>query len=82
MTEAIGLVASVLLSVSVIPQVVKSWRTKKVEDISIVMIMLFLVGFTLWVVYGLLVRELPIVLLNGVSLAAMGVTLALKRKYG
>jgi len=81
MADAIGLVASVLLSVSVIPQVLKSWRTKKVEDISLAMIGMFLVGFALWIGYGLLTRELPIVLLNAVSLVSMALTLALKLKY-
>lgn len=81
MADAIGLVASILLSVSVIPQVIKSWRTRKVEDISLVMIVMFIVGFTLWIAYGLLTRELPIVLLNAVSLASMAVTLVLKLKY-
>ena len=81
MADAVGLVASALLSVSVIPQVVKSWRTKKVEDISLAMIVLFLLGFALWVGYGLLTGELPIVLLNTVSLVSMALTLSLKLKY-
>jgi MtN3 and saliva related transmembrane protein len=81
MADYVGLVASVLLSISVVPQVVKSWRTKQVEDISLMMILLFLLGFAMWVAYGLLVKETPIVLLNAVSLVSMAATLALKLRY-
>lgn len=81
MADAIGWVASLLLSVSVVPQLIKSWRTKQVEDISLAMIVLFLVGFALWIVYGLLTGELPIVLLNLVSFVSMALTLILKLKY-
>lgn len=81
MADAIGWVASLLLSVSVVPQLIKSWRTKQVEDVSLAMIVLFLVGFALWIAYGLLTGELPIVLLNMVSFVSMALTLILKLKY-
>jgi MtN3 and saliva related transmembrane protein len=82
MVEAIGLTASVLLSVSAIPQIVKSLRTKRAEDLSLAMIVLFLVGFALWIVYGWLIRSVPVIITNTVSLGSMLVALYLKRRYG
>jgi MtN3 and saliva related transmembrane protein len=80
--EAIGLTASVLLSVSSVPQIVKSLRTRSTGDLSLAMIVLFLVGFVLWIVYGSLIRSLPVIMTNVVSLASMLVALYMKRRYG
>lgn len=82
MVEAIGLTASVLLSVSAVPQIVRSLRTKQTGDLSLTMILLFLIGFCLWIVYGWLIRSLPVIITNTVSLGSMLVALYVKRRYG
>ena len=76
--EVVGLVASVFLSVAGLPQVIKSYRTKKVEDISIVMILLLLFAFGLWIIYGIAISEIPILIVNGISFMFMAVALLLK----
>lgn len=79
--EVVGLIASAFLSFSGLPQVIKSYRTKKVEDISVIMIILFLLGFCLWIVYGVAISELPIIIVNGISIVFMTLALVLKIKY-
>jgi len=79
--EIVGLIASVFLSIAGLPQVLKSWRTKKVDDISIVMILLLLFAFSLWIIYGIAISELPIIIVNGISFMFMAVALLLKIKY-
>lgn len=81
MTETIGLIASIFLSISGLPQVIKSWKTKKVEDISFIMILLFVFAFILWIIYGVFIKSFPIVLTNSVSLLFMGIALFLKIKF-
>jgi MtN3 and saliva related transmembrane protein len=49
----IGLLAGTLTTVAFIPQVIKIWRTKKADDISISMFLIFTVGVGLWMIYGI-----------------------------
>lgn len=67
MENIIGTIAGVLPSVSMIPQVVKVLKEKDVENISWGMIVVLLTGVSLWVVYGILKDEWPIILSNGFS---------------
>ncbi|MDV7697645.1 SemiSWEET transporter [Chryseobacterium soli] len=60
----LGIVAGVLTSVSMIPQLVKVIREKNVKDISWIMILVLISGLSLWVWYGFLKNELPIILSN------------------
>lgn len=67
MENIIGTIAGVLTSVSMIPQLVKVLKEKDVENISWGMIVVLLTGVSLWVVYGILKDEWPIILSNGFS---------------
>lgn len=60
----LGIVAGVLTSVAMIPQLIKVIREKNVEDLSLVMILVLITGLSLWVWYGLIRDELPIILSN------------------
>ncbi|WP_426477306.1 SemiSWEET transporter [Chryseobacterium sp. CBSDS_008] len=60
----LGIVAGVLTSVSMIPQLIKVIREKNVEDISLLMLLVLISGLSLWVWYGLKKDELPIILSN------------------
>lgn len=60
----LGIIAGVLTSVSMIPQLVKVIREKNVEDISLLMLLVLISGLSLWVWYGFMKDELPIILSN------------------
>jgi len=60
----LGIVAGVLTSVSMIPQPIKVIKEKNVEDISLVMLLILISGLSLWVWYGVMKNELPIILSN------------------
>ncbi len=60
----LGIVAGVLTSVAMIPQLIKVIRKKNVEDLSWVMIMVLITGLSLWVWYGIIRNELPIIVSN------------------
>jgi len=77
----IGIMAATLTTVSFIPQVVKAARTKKTADLSLMMFVLFSAGVFLWMVYGIILGEIPIILANALGLT-MGLYLVyLKLKY-
>jgi MtN3 and saliva related transmembrane protein len=81
MTQIIGLVAGTCTSLAAAPQLIKAWKTKEVKDISLKMFLLFVVGISLWLLYGVLKSDLPIIITNSISLAFNGAMLTLKLKY-
>ena len=64
----IGLIAATLTTGSFVPQVLKTWRSKSSADLSLGMYGIFAVGVALWMVYGLLIDDLPVILSNLVTL--------------
>lgn len=67
MEMVIGIIAGILTSVSMVPQLVKVIRERDVENLSPLMIGVLLSGVSLWVVYGLMLKEWPIILSNAFS---------------
>lgn len=67
MEVIIGTCAGVLTAISMLPQLVKVIREQDVETLSPVMIMVLLSGVSLWVVYGIMIREWPIIVFNAFS---------------
>jgi MtN3 and saliva related transmembrane protein len=81
LTDAIGLLAGLLTTASLLPQVMKIWKSKSAKDISLRMFLAFSVGVALWLAYGILQKEMPMILWNAVSLLLAGAILAMKLKF-
>lgn len=67
METVIGIVAGILTSISMVPQLIKVLKERDVENLSPVMVAVLLAGVSAWVVYGLLKEEWPIILSNAFS---------------
>lgn len=80
-TVVLGLAAGALTTASFVPQLVKVWRTKSAEDISMGMFATFCVGVALWLIYGIAVRDVAIVAANGVTLVLALAIVVLKIRY-
>ena len=78
----VGLVAGLLTTFAFVPQVLKIWRSKSAKDISLRTYLALTIGVVLWLVYGILKQELPIVLWNAVTLVLAGAILAMKLRFG
>lgn len=63
--DVVGFTAGFLTSVNMIPQIVKSIKTKEVEDISLWMFLIYDVGLLLWTIYGFMISSLPIIFMDG-----------------
>jgi MtN3 and saliva related transmembrane protein len=64
----IGLIAGAITSAAVIPQVVRTYRTRHARDISIWQPVLLDIGMFLWLVYGILLKDTPLILANAFSI--------------
>ena len=80
-TTVLGLSAGCLTTLAFVPQVLKTWRSKSGNDISLGMFLLFSAGVLLWLVYGILIDALPVILANAVTLLLSLAILALKLRY-
>ena len=78
----IGLAAGTLTTISFLPQVIKTWKSKSTKDISIGMYAALSVGLLLWIFYGLSIDSMPVIITNTVSLILTALVLLLKIKYG
>ena len=78
----LGLVAGALTTISFLPQVIKTYKTRSTKDISLEMYVLFTTGLCFWIVYGLYINSLPIILANAVVFVLAFIILALKLKHG
>jgi MtN3 and saliva related transmembrane protein len=76
--DLLGAVAGTLTTISFVPQVVKTLRTRQTRDISLAMWAAFVTGVALWTVYGLLLGAWPIVAANIPTLGLAGTILVLK----
>jgi MtN3 and saliva related transmembrane protein len=77
----LGLVAGTFTTVAFIPQVVKTWKSKRTKDISLGMFALFNAGVFLWLLYGIEIGAVPIVIANTVTLGFALTILIFKLKY-
>lgn len=76
-----GIAAGIFTSTSMLPQLVKLIKEKKAEAISPVMLIVLLVGLTLWTIYGVLRNDWPIIITNAFAWMVNGVLLVLRQKY-
>ena len=79
--DTIGTIAAVLTTLSFIPQVWQTWRSRDVSGISLRMYILFTVGVALWFTYGILVDAWPIIVANFMTLSMALAMLAMKLRF-
>ena len=77
----VGLAAGLITTFAFVPQVLKIWRTKSVKDISLRTYVAFSIGVALWLVYGILKQEPPIILWNAVTLVLSIAIVAMKLRF-
>lgn len=77
----IGIIAGTLCTISFLPQVIRIARTRHTKDLSLVTFSIFSLGVFLWLVYGLILKELPIILANAATLTLALIIVAMKLKF-
>jgi MtN3 and saliva related transmembrane protein len=77
----IGIAAAVLTTAAFAPQAIQAWRTRSTKDVSLAMFLLMVSGIALWLVYGLLINDLPLIVANAVTLLLAGSILVAKIRF-
>lgn len=77
----LGLIAGALTTSGYIPQIVKGFRTKRMQDVSMMMISILCIGMFLWLLYGLSQEDIPLIVSNTVGTSFLLTLIAMKFYY-
>ena len=80
--KLIGFAAAACTTVAYAPQVIKVWKTRSAHDISLGMFLIMVLGLALWLIYGLLCGDGPLIASNAVTMLLAGGILVMKLRYG
>ena len=78
----LGLSAAFCTTVAYLPQALRAFQTRSTKDISLGMFMLMVLGVALWLTYGILRADLPLIAANAITLLLAGSILVLKLRHG
>ena len=77
-TDYIGSIAATCTTLAFVPQAIHSYKTRDLSGISLPMYSIFTLGVAMWLVYGLLKQDWPIIIANVITVALSAIILALK----
>lgn len=80
--KLIGFTAATCTTVAYAPQAIKVWKTRSTGDISLGMFLVMVLGLALWLLYGLLSGDAPLVAANAITMVLAGGILVMKLRYG
>jgi len=79
--EIIGYIATFMITICYIPQLVHTYRSKDVSGISLGMYCALSAGVGLWVIYSYMLSLTPLLICNGLSLGMILAILVMKLAY-
>ena len=79
--EFFGYFAAILTTLAFIPQLIKTLKTKKAEDVSLTTLIMFLTGVAAWIIYGIKISSKPILVANIVTFLLNFLILVFKLIY-
>ena len=77
----VGYIATAVSTITFLPQVMKTWKTKSTKDFSVAMILLGVLGSFLWLVYGIFLKAFPIIITNAIVMSCFIIVFSFKLKY-
>ncbi len=77
----LGIVAGLCTTISLVPQIIKTYRTRHTEDLSLGMFCLLAAGVAMWCVYGVLINALPVIIANAITFVLAVYLIIMKLKY-
>ena len=80
--DILGYAAGLLVVLSLLPQAIKSWKTKSTKDVSLWRYIIYSTGLILWITYAAIIHNGPVALMNSVGLALALSILYLKIRHG
>jgi len=82
MIRYFGYLAGFLTVISFLPQVIRTWRSRRTGDLSLGMFSLLVTASTLWIIYGIIIKDWPVILTNVGMVVLNGSIGVAKLRYG
>lgn len=79
--EVLGYSAGILTLFNMLPQVIKTYKSKSAKDISFLMVISYALSMLLWVAYAYFINSMPIIITNGIAFIMSFIQLSLMIKY-
>ena len=79
--DVLGYVAGILVVISLLPQTIKSWKTKSTKDLSFWRYVIYTIALVLWIAYAIIIQNGPVAAMNSIGLILALSILYLKIKY-
>lgn len=79
--QVTGFAAATLTTAAFVPQVVKTWRSRSAEDLSLGMFLMFCAGVFLWLIYGIAHSDIPMIVANLVTFLLAMILLYFKFRF-
>ena len=79
--DLFGFLAALLTTIAFLPQLYKTWKTKSADDVSLIMLILFIIGLICWIIYGININSIPILVANIITFIFNFSILILKITY-
>jgi len=79
--EIVGLVAGIITSAGFLPQLVRGYKTKKLDDVSYFMPIVLAIGMSIWFFYGVLLSAIAVMVANAFGVSCCLTLIVMKNKY-
>ena len=79
--DTLGMVAGTISAITFLPQVIKTWKSKSAKDISMLMFSFATISVILWLIYGIIINNWPVIYTNGCVLILSLIMLYFKLRF-
>lgn len=79
--KLLGLAAGTITSITFLPQVIMIYKTRSAKDLSLSMLALLIMGVSMWLAYGIIVKDVAIIYTNSMVLTMSGIMLYFKFRF-
>ena len=81
MIQLLVLLAGGCTTIAFLPQVIKTWKSRSAKDLSLSMFSIFCIGVMLWLIYGIMVQDIPVIAANMLTLMLASTLLYFKLRF-
>jgi MtN3 and saliva related transmembrane protein len=79
--QLLGLFAGGCTTIAFLPQVVKTWKERSAKGLSLSMFSIFCLGVALWLAYGIITKDIPVIAANAMTLMLASTLLFFKLRF-
>jgi len=80
--QVLGMTAGSISAITFLPQVIKTWKSRSAEDISMLTFTFATISVIMWLVYGIILKDIPIIYTNSLVLVCSVIMLYFKIRFG